>query len=96
MIVEAEAAAKCLSIKNVRWIIGGLEDLGSQMGKFRLVTMGSFFHWTDRGATLRSLAETVVDGGRIVLVNDSGSKIEDWQKAIKTVIRRCLGEERRA
>jgi hypothetical protein len=23
MIVEAEAAAKCLSIKNVRWIIGG-------------------------------------------------------------------------
>jgi hypothetical protein len=66
------------------------------MGKFRLVTMGCSFHWTDRDATLRTLAEMVVSGGVIVLINDSGSMTEDWQKTIKTVIRRCLGEERRA
>jgi ubiquinone/menaquinone biosynthesis C-methylase UbiE len=65
MIVETEAAAKCLSTKNVRWIIGGSEDLRSQMGKFRLVTMGRSFHWTDREATLRTLAQMVVSDGII-------------------------------
>ena len=65
MIVEAEAAAKCLSTKNVRWIIGGSEDLRSQMGKFRLVTMGRSFYWTDREATLRTLAQMVVSDGII-------------------------------
>jgi hypothetical protein len=59
--------------------------------------MDRSFNWTDQEATLRTLAEMVVSGGGIVLVNGSGSKTEDcWQKAIKTVIRRCLGEEPRA
>jgi hypothetical protein len=59
--------------------------------------MDCSFNWTDGEATLRTLAEmVVVSGGGIVLVNDSGSNTEDWQEAIKTVIRRCLGVERRA
>jgi SAM-dependent methyltransferase len=102
MLAEAEAAANTAGIRNITWVRGGSTDLSTlapQLGTFRLVTIGSALHWMDQDATLRALAAMVEPGGGIVIAGNGGSVwngTEPWQHAVKAVIQRWLGEDRRA
>ena len=103
MLAEAEFIARARGTENILWVEGGsddLQDFRGRLGIFRLVTMGSSFHWMDREATLRTLYDMVVPGGGVAIVGSSGSDSrwtpEESPAVMDAVIKRWLGEARRA
>ncbi len=102
MLAEAAQVVERAGITNAVWIEGGsldLERLRDQLEPLRLTTIGRAFHWMDGDATLRALGAMTVDGGGVVQCGDPCSIWEgqrDWQVAVREVITRWLGEERRA
>ena len=81
---------------------GGSEDLPvlrDRLGMFKLVTIGTAFHWMDREKTLDELYRMVTPGGGIVIAWNTSiwTETEDgWQPVVRQVIKNFLGEERRA
>ena len=101
MLAEARKAIDQAGTSNVVLVQGSSSDLPVLMdglGKFRLITMGSSFHWMDRAATLDILAEMVGPGGGIVIASGGSlwTNPTPWCQAVKTAVQRWLGEERRA
>jgi ubiquinone/menaquinone biosynthesis C-methylase UbiE len=102
MLAEAAAKAERLRVKNVVWIEGSSRDLsrlGPRLAPLRLVVMGRSFHWMEPDATLAELAGMVEPGGGVVMAGEpcnvwGGER--DWQRAVRAVIQRWLGEARRA
>ncbi|HEX3983496.1 MAG TPA: class I SAM-dependent methyltransferase [Acidisoma sp.] len=87
MLAAAEQAAQGL-VPNVRFRQGSSYDLGPEIGRFRLVTMGRSFHWMDRAATLRQLDELIEPGGAITLFKNSHLRIPEnaWVAEWRAVI----------
>ncbi len=110
MLAEAKVQTNLAGVNNVTWVEASsyqLNDLKSQLGKFKLVTMGASFHWMDRDATLQSLNEMITPDGGIVIVGNASvwtrlsdasfsTKVNDWERQVKVVVQRWLGETRRA
>lgn len=102
MLAEAARVARQAGVTNARWIQGRdeeLERLSEEIGRVRLATFGRAFHWVDQAATLRALDRLIEPGGGVVIAAD-GERIwhvdGDWQHATQAVIRRWLGDVRRA
>jgi SAM-dependent methyltransferase len=55
---------------SVRFVEGSSQDLGPDLGTFRLVTIGRAFHWMDRGRTLERLDARVEPEGAVALFGD--------------------------
>lgn len=101
MLAEGKQQAQKAYTSNIVWIEGGsedIEDLKDKLGKFKLTTMGSSFHWMNREKTLDKLYELTLDNGGIIIVGSSSvwTKANEWQATIKSVIQKWVGEERRA
>lgn len=99
MLQEGKTQAKKAKTRNIQWIRGSSENLSPRIGKFKLVVMGRSFHWMDRNRVLRKLYKMIEPGGGIVVVAEHdvipSTRIR-WKKAIKKVVQKYLGEERRA
>jgi ubiquinone/menaquinone biosynthesis C-methylase UbiE len=105
MIAEGKEQARMRGAKNIFWIEGGSEDLPRMeetLGRFKLVTMGNSFHWMDRNRILDEFFKITTDRGGIVITGSnniwkiwSGDQ-NDWQSTVKDIIRKWLGEKRRA
>lgn len=102
MLVEAQIQADEAGVKNIEWIEGSSDDLlplRDRLGPLRLVTMGSSFHWMDREATLQALDALITPEGGLMTTGGYQNSWEQpgaWQAATTEVIRRWLGEQRRA
>lgn len=101
MLREAQRSAAGAGVVNITLVQGGSSDLDSlqgQLGTFRLVTMGSSFHWMDRESTLASLAKMVVPGGGLVVASAGSlwTNGASWCRTVKETVQMRLGEERRA
>lgn len=102
MLSEAGRTARSMGIADVCWALGDSEDLNhcaAGLGRFRLVTMGNSFHWTEREATLEALRGLIDPDGGIAVIDFGGSvwsETEEWHRAATGVIRRWLGDRRRA
>jgi ubiquinone/menaquinone biosynthesis C-methylase UbiE len=104
MLAEGSRQSNEQNIRNIRWMKGGsfdLPQLKGELGKFKLVTMGTSFHWMDRDATLRDLAGMIEPSGGIAVIGTSSvatiwQGTAAWQIATKSVIQKWLGERRRA
>jgi SAM-dependent methyltransferase len=98
MIAEARRAADSAGVTNVRWLVQPAEAVSAALGQFALVTIGQAFHWMDRDEVLRRVGAVLAPAAGIALVG--GTTIwgapEPWARAVETVVRRWLGEERRA
>ncbi|TSD85420.1 class I SAM-dependent methyltransferase [Mycobacterium sp. KBS0706] len=72
---------------------GSSYDLGPELGRFRLVTMGRSFHWMDRVETLRRLDAMIDPEGAVVLIHDDHPKVPDnrWVKPFRDLIERYAG-----
>ena len=97
MLAEGERIARERGIKNIEWRVGGDGDLSSELGTFRLVTMGNSFHWMDRDATLAALYELVERGGGIAVVGhgvpENAPPTPKWRDAINRVLVEYIGRE---
>ena len=96
MIAEAKRQP---GAEAVRWLVARAQDVSSELGKFRVVSCGSSFHWMDRGPVLKKIATLLDPGGGIALVGGTSGwwdGAEDWQQVVTGVVRHYLGEIRRA
>lgn len=96
MLDEARRGAASVNATNLEFILGSSGDLTPSMGPFRLVAMGDSFHWMDRDQVLRSLYGMAPRGGGVVLAWGSTETPDGCRAAVKGVIKRFLGERRRA
>jgi len=102
MIVESQEQAAAIGVSNIKWVEGGSEELPAlrkKLGKFKLVTIGTAFHWMDRKKVLDELYAIISDGGGIAIASNTSiwnNPANEWQAAVRRVISKYLGEERRA
>lgn len=91
-IAAESAAAAGVTIEVVA---GSSYDLGPQLGRFRLVTIGRAFHWMDRVDTLRRLAEIVEPDGAVALFGDEHPKLPDnrWRSDYQAIIDRYAEDD---
>ncbi len=101
MLAEAQRIILADGITNITLTQGGSSDLSAfidALGTFRLVAMGSSFHWMDRTATLDILSRMVEPGGGVAIASGGSmwTSPEPWCRAVKATIQKWLGSERRA
>jgi hypothetical protein len=83
MLVAAEAAALAAGVALRIWQ-GGSYDLTSEMGPYRLVSIGRAFHWMDRLATLSILDRIISPGGAVAFFHDAHPVLPEnqWFKIV--------------
>ena len=102
MVAEGKEQAVASGVSNIKWIEGGSEDLPllkNKLGEFKLVTIGTAFHWMDREKTLDKLHEIISDDGGIAIAWNTSIwtyRSYEWLTTVRELIRKYLGEERRA
>ena len=83
----------------IEWRVMPAEEISPALGTFRLVTCGSSFHWMDRDLVLARVKEMLEPGCGIALAAGTSGWWDgetDWQQALTDVVRKYLGEPRRA
>ena len=87
---EMLALARQDSPPNVTWRQGSSQDLGPELGRFDLVTMGRSFHWMDRVETLRRLDGMIDPGGAVALLRDDHPDLPEnaWRHEFRALVAR--------
>lgn len=85
MLREARKRAEKAGRENIEWMVGSDADVGDELGKFALTTMGRSFHWMNQERTLERLYSMTEPGGGVALVGDDewftrGTK--EWQDEV--------------
>jgi SAM-dependent methyltransferase len=72
----------------IRFVRGSSYELGPELGRFKLVTIGRAFHWMDRPATLRLLDGIVEAGGGVTLFGESYPDVPAnvWRKHFQEIV----------
>lgn len=103
MLAYARQDATAGEIENVRWHQSSAESFEAEAGRYRLVTIGNAIHWMDGDAVLAGCHEWTSEGGGIALLDMPGLWTPDmelgrepWIGTLGDVVRRHLGERRRA
>lgn len=74
---------------------GSSDELGTDLGTFRLAVIGRAFHWMDRQDALRRLAAIIEPGGAVVLFADDHPKVPDnaWHETYRSLIDRYAASD---
>lgn len=106
MLVQAERQAERAGIMNITWRHLRAEQLPADIAAPTVITFAQSFHWMDRPAVAATARAMLADDGAVVHVHAQTHRGIDTdealprpqppQKAIDELIRRHLGEERRA
>lgn len=77
------------AVPNVMPRSGSSYDLGPELGRFQLTTMGRSFHWMDRPDTLRRLDELLEPGGAVALFDTNHPDLPDnaWAREFSALCR---------
>jgi SAM-dependent methyltransferase len=87
MLEAAADNAKAAGVA-IRFVRGSSYELGPELGRFKLVTIGRAFHWMDRAATLRLLDGIVAPGGGVTLFGESYPDVpaNGWRTRFQAII----------
>lgn len=108
MLAEARRLAAERGVANVGWRRLAAEDLASldattEGGPYRVATLGSAFHWMDQPRVLDLLYDRIEQGGGVFITAlpgfiapDNVEVGDDLARVMVDVVRRYLGERRRA
>jgi SAM-dependent methyltransferase len=90
--LEAEMLAELTAVApgNVRVVQLRAEEVGSELGRFDLATIGRAFHWMDRDVVLERLHPIARD---VAIAGDPQSEGEPWETISETA-REFLGDRR--
>lgn len=100
MLKQAKKATKDSQMK-LTWINFGSQDLGKikeSLGIFKIATICRAFHWMGQKQVLDDLDGFIDKNGGIAIFGDGSfwTGQEEWQQAVKRIVQKYLGEERRA
>ncbi len=100
MLKQAKKATKDSQIK-LTWVNRGSQDLGKakeNLGIFKIATICRAFHWMNQKQVLEDLDALIDENGGIAIFGDGSfwTGREEWQQAVKRVVQKYLGKERRA
>lgn len=95
-VARAKVASEC--VEGIRFVQGAAEDVGEELGRFDLVTLGASFHWMDRRIVGRTAFDLLRPGGHIAVLggNSPWTSTADWQKVVVGALEKWLGQGRRA
>lgn len=101
MLALGRAKTERAGITNVEWWQARAEDVPLPEHGCDLITAGSSFHWMDRDLLSARFRTALTGRGAVAVLGGSsspwgGSEAADWHEAALAVLRRWLGEERRA
>lgn len=103
MLDEAVKQAEKIGVKNIKWVLGKAEDIGKDLGPFRLTTLGASFHWMQQKEVIEKIYNLTESGGGVVIVYNAADSIgwnyeslEGWKKVRRDTIKKFLGGKRRA
>ncbi|HEY3228875.1 MAG TPA: methyltransferase domain-containing protein [Roseiflexaceae bacterium] len=106
MLAEGARRAVQGGITNIRWLQALAEDIPTlDLGRFKLVTFGQSFHWTDRERVAEAVYEILEPGGALALIVHAHAGRQQPRgpgyppiphDAIRALIERYLGPRRRA
>lgn len=88
MLAHASEEASIAGRENFEFVEGSDADLTTDLGPFRLVTMGRSFHWMDQERTLERLHELLEPGGGVAIITGEEWLVRgetDWQAAVYDV-----------
>lgn len=97
MVAEAERRATTLLVRNVTWRVLRAEDLPSDLGMFRVVTLAQSFHWMDRARVAATVRVMLEPGGAWVHVGAtthegvSPQAETAWPQPPRAAIRELVG-----
>ncbi len=79
----------------IDFVKGSSFGLGSELGRFKLVTIGRAFHWMDRDQTLASLDALVEPGGGVALFGEKYPEVPDntWHAQFQALLDRYSTED---
>lgn len=96
MLAEGRRLAAARGAQNIRWLHAKAEDISPVVGPFQVASIGQAFHWMDRDAVLRNLADLIADGGGLALVSPGRRRPqESWEPLANEVVARFLGPRTR-
>ncbi len=99
MIEEAHRQGEAVGAANARWLCMPAEEISSELGTFRLVTCGNALHWLDRDRVLQRCHDLLTDDGGIAILAQTPiawEEKEPWQRELEAVLKKWLGDKRRA
>lgn len=98
MLSAARKQAHAQSIKNIHWINGKAEEFEADADSFELVTIGAAFHWMERQKLARHIRNWLLPGQPLVILGYTSiwSGTADWLSVVRNVVKKWLGEKRRA
>jgi ubiquinone/menaquinone biosynthesis C-methylase UbiE len=106
MLAEGRRRAAEAGITNIRWVQARAEDLPTlDPGRFRLVTFGQSFHWTERERVAEMVYDLLEPGGSLALIGHQHPGRPEPagpghppipHDAIRALLDRYLGPRRRA
>jgi ubiquinone/menaquinone biosynthesis C-methylase UbiE len=102
MLRQAKREIERMNLKQKITLVNcNAEDLikrRNELGIFKIATICRAFHWMNQNKVLTDLDSLIQDDGGIAIIDDRSiwTGEEDWQHAVKKVVQKYLGEERRA
>ncbi|WP_372787039.1 class I SAM-dependent methyltransferase [Phenylobacterium sp.] len=92
MLAEGQRLAAAQGRHNICWIQGRAEDVLPGLGQFHAAVLGQSLHWMDRDLLLKQLADAVVDGGGVAILDEGARRMpESWAGIAAGVAARYLG-----
>ena len=99
ILQEAHIGATKVGCNDIQWRLCRAEEFESPSQTFELVTIGAAFHWMDRSVVARRCRGRLAERGHPLVILGSNSiwtGSADWQEIVRGVIRKWLGDVRRA
>ena len=97
MLAEGRRQGERADATNIRWLQMRAEDISPALGHFRLVTLGSSFHWMDQDEVLRRSHDLLVPPGGLALLSNPSiwNSDQPLAEAVRRVVQGRLGLETR-
>ncbi|MAX36367.1 MAG: SAM-dependent methyltransferase [Gimesia sp.] len=98
MLATAKQKARDQQVPNIQWRHHSAEQLTAEPGSCELVTIGAAFHWMDRPVMASRIKTWLQPQQPLVILGYTSiwSGNAAWHPLVRNVLKRWLGEKRRA
>ncbi|WP_417385537.1 class I SAM-dependent methyltransferase [Gimesia sp.] len=98
MLAAAQQKAREQQVSNIQWLNQSAEQFSAEPDSFELVTIGAAFHWMERQVMAPRIQSWLQAEQPLVIMGYTSiwSGNADWHPLVREVVKRWLGEKRRA